>query len=432
MTNIYIKNGRVITGSRILDGATVTINNGKIVAIGLPSKKRLLRPSTKAQDEVPSGAEGLRRPAFGGAPRNDVIIDAKGCFVSPGFIDCHIHGEPEKIFLSEAKYGTTAFVIAESCAPLNHIYKRAEGIKEFIGMHPFGPNLLGLRLEGPYISKEKAGAQSPSCIRKPDAKELSEIIKKIEPVPILKIMTIAPELEGARPLINILRKNGIIASIGHSAASYEKAIEGIDSGVTHATHTFNAMSGIDPSTSLRVDGERSRTIDRREPGVVGAVLMDDRVTAEIILDLVHVHKALFGLLMKAKGKEKIIIITDSISSEIASARFAGLAMTRKMEPVPILKPVPIFTGGAYRFQNGRLAGSSLTMIGALKNAVTDCNVPLSDAIRFITLNPARLLGVEKSKGSIAPGKDADIVVFDKEFNVKATIIRGRIAYKARR
>jgi N-acetylglucosamine-6-phosphate deacetylase len=385
MNTTYIKNGCAILKDRIVDGATITINDGKIAAVGerLQLKKRLLRP-----------------PRFARGPRNDesVIIDAKGCFVSPGFIDCHIHGEPEEIFLNEARYGTTAFVIAQSCAPLNYIYKRAENIKKFIKTDPFGPNVLGLRLEGPYISKERAGAQDTAYIRKPDVKELSEVLKKI---PILKIMTIAPELKDARPLIKLLCKYKIIASIGHSDATYESAIEGIDAGISHSTHTFNAMS----------------SLDRREPGVVGAVLMDDRVTAEVILDLVHVHRALFGLLLKLKKRGKVIIVTDSLTSEIASSsrQKAGLLA---------------MTGGAYRFSDGRLAGSSLTMIGALKNAVRNANLSLQDALKTITLNPAKLLGIEETKGSIAAGKDADIVIFDKEFNVKTTIIRGKIAYRS--
>jgi len=392
MANVYIKNGDVILKDRILKGASVVISGSKAVSVGKDQqlKKRLLRP-----------------PRFARGPRNDEIItiDAKGCFVSPGFIDCHIHGEPEKVFFNEARHGTTAFVIAESCAPLNHIYRRAEGIKEFIKRHPFGPNLLGLRLEGPYISKAKAGAQGAAYIRKPDAKELSNIIERCSPV--LKLMTIAPELKDAKPLIKLLRKHKIIASIGHSDATYESAIEGIDAGITHATHTFNAMSGI----------------DRREPGVVGAVLMDDRVTAEVILDLIHAHGALFGLLLKSKKRDKVVVVTDSLAStEVVHSRRVGLNL-----PYGMLKGIRM-TGGAYRFKDGKLAGSSLTMIGALKNAVKYCGLPLLDAIRLITLNPAKLLGVDNKKGLIGAGKDADIVIFDKDFNVKATIVRGKIAY----
>jgi len=360
--NIYIKNGSVILKDRIADGATVTINDGRIAAI---SRKR--------------------------APKKgSFVIDAGGCFVSPGFIDCHIHGSPEKIFFNEAKHGTTAFVIAASCAPLNYIYNRAEEIKKFMMRHPFGPNVLGLRLEGPYISKEKAGAQNTACIREPDVKELSFIVSRL--ASLLKIMTIAPELKNAGPVIRSLVKNRVIASIGHSDATYETALAGIDAGITHATHIFNAMSGI----------------DRREPGAVGAVLMDDRVTAEVILDLIHVHRALFELLVKIKKKDKIIIVTDSIVAETLEGVEAS--------------------GGAYRFSDGKLAGSSLTMMGALKNAIRSANLPLREALNMITLNPAKLLGVEKNKGSIAAGKDADVVIFNKEFDVKMTMIRGRIAF----
>ena len=380
MTTIYIKNGRVILKDRIISGATVTINDDKVAAI---SKKA--------------------------APKKgSFVIDARGCFVSPGFIDCHIHGEPEKIFLNEARHGTTAFMIAESCAPLNYIYKRAEGAEEFIRTHPFGPNVLGLRLEGPYISRARAGAQNAAYIRRPDTKELCNIIERCSSV--LKLITIAPELRGARPLIKLLRKHKIIVSVGHSDATYELAVEGIDCGITHSTHTFNAMS---PVRGFAYDAEHGTSngmsgMDRREPGVAGAVLMDDRVTAEIILDFVHVHRALFRLLLKLKGRDNIIVVTDSLAAK---------------PPKDVAE-----TGGAYRFNDGRLAGSSLTMIGALKNIVKSTNLSLQEALNMITLNPAKFLGVEKKKGSIAAGKDADIVIFDKEFDVKMTMIRGRIAF----
>lgn len=370
MKSIYIKNGNVILKDRIINGVSVRISGAKISAVG----------------GVP------RRSAKGRAPRNDaVVIDAKGCFVSPGFIDCHIHGEPRKIMFNEAQGGTTAFIIAESCAPLNLIYKKIDRIKEFIRFSPLGENVLGVRLEGPYINRKKAGAQNIAYIRKPDTRDLHDILQKCKGV--LKIMTVAPELKGVRPILNILRKNGVIASIGHSDATYEEAHDGMGAGITHATHTFNAMSGI----------------DRRDPGVVGAVLFDDRITAEVILDLIHVHRAMFGLLLKLKKKDKVIIVTDSIVSE-------------PQEGAEI-------SGGAYRFNDGKLAGSTLMMIDALKNAVKGCNIELLDALKFITINPAKLLGVEHKKGSIAAGKDADIVIFDKDFNVKMTMIRGKIAYE---
>jgi len=366
MRSIFIKNGSVILEGSILNGVSIAINGDKIAAVGKNT-----------------------RPAKGA-----FFIDAKRCFVSPGFIDCHIHGEPEKIFFNEARYGTTAFVIAQSCAPLEFIFKKIENTREFISKNPFGGNVLGLRLEGPYINKEKAGAQNSLYIKKPDIHELMRILEKCGG--LLKIMTVAPEINGVKPLLRILCKNGVIPSIGHSDATYESAQEGIDAGIRHATHTFNAMS----------------PLDRRFPGVIGAVLLDNRVTAEIILDLVHVHRALFALLAKLKNKDNLVIITDSIVSEPHKG-------TARM-------------GGAYRFEDGRLAGSALNMIEALKNAVIKCNLSLSDALRLITLNPARFLGIEDKKGSIGEGKDADIVIFDKDFDIKATIICGKIAYRKRK
>jgi N-acetylglucosamine-6-phosphate deacetylase len=377
MAAIYIKNGRAILGDQIADNTTIGINDGKISFVGKDTRaeKRLLRPA---------------RFARGSRGSEVIIINAGGCFVSSGFIDCHIHGEPEKIFFNEARYGTTAFVAAESCAPLNHIYKRAESIKEFIKMHPFGPNVLGLRLEGPYISKAKAGAQNTACIRNPNIKEILRLLRKTAPV--LKIMTIAPELKNALPLIRILDKKKIIASIGHSDAAYEEAVEGIDAGISHSTHTFNCMRGI----------------DRREPGAAGAVLADERVIAEVIMDAVHVHPALFRLILKAKGPDKTVLITDSIRAEVPpGAKKAGVV---------------------YKFQDGTITGSSISMIDALRNAVKLCRLAIPEAVRLITLSPAKLLGIERRKGSLGKGKDADIVVFDKNFDVKMTMIRGRIAF----
>lgn len=364
MKRIYIRDGNAIIGDRIIGGISIEVDGAKMARIGKNLK--------------------LKSGSF--------VIDAKGCYVSPGFIDCHIHGDPEKIFFNESRYGTTAFVVSQSCAPVEYIHKRAKRIKEFIDRNPLGKNVLGLRLEGPYLNKERAGAQNKLYIKKPDIHELVRIISGCRG--LLKIMTIAPELQGVKPLLRTLVKDGIIPSVGHSDASYEDAVTGIDAGIRHATHAFNAMS----------------PLDRRSPGVIGAILLDERVTIEMILDLVHVHRALFALLTKVKNKKNVIIITDSIVAE----PHKGTARI----------------GGAYRFEDGRLAGSALNMIEALKNAVTKCNIKLTDAVRMVTMNPAVFLGVSDHKGSLEAGKDADIVVFDKDFNVKATVVRGRIAYSA--
>ena len=357
--SIHIKNGNLILKDAVLKNSSLLIDGSKISSVGKP------RPDAK-------GA---------------IIIDAEGCFVSAGFIDCHIHGSPGKIFRNEARSGTTSFVVAESAAPLAKIYEDIESINKFVKTDPLGPNVLGVHIEGPYISLKKRGAQNPRYIKRPDAGEVPEIIKRCGS--LLKIMTIAPELEGAIPLIKLLKRNGVIASIGHSDATYKGALEGISAGARHATHLFNAMSGVNKSTR------------KTTSGVVTAVLSDNRVTTEVILDLIHVHKSLFRLLLKSKPLDDIILITDSVRNTIKS--------------------------GVYRLKDGTIAGSALTMIKAVENAVKAGGLSLVNAVRLATLNPARFLGVDSRKGALEAGKDADIVIFDRKFKVKVVIIRGKIA-----
>lgn len=362
MPATLIKNGRVILKDRILDGASVLVRGAKIACAGMP--------------RAPAGAS---------------VIDARGSYISPGFIDTHIHGGPDDIMRNEVKGGTTSIIVAESCAPAAGIFKRKDALEEFMRRDTLGSAVLGFRMEGPFISKNKAGAQDSRYIKRPDKKELGAIIGRC--APILKMMTVAPELEGALPAIRSMVSQGVCASIGHSNASCAQAAGGIRAGISHATHMFNAM----------------RHTTSRDPGVVGAVLSDRNVWAEIILDLIHVHKALFGLLMQAKGPEKVLLVTDSVRA----CRQKGV---RKKD-------------GAYRFADGSLSGSALTMISAVRNAVR-CGLPLAGAVRLASYNPTKMLGIHRRKGSIESGKDADIVIFNKDFRVKLTMIGGRIVYRS--
>ncbi|MDD5496179.1 MAG: N-acetylglucosamine-6-phosphate deacetylase [Candidatus Omnitrophica bacterium] len=363
MPYIYITNANIILKDHILERSSLTINNGKIISVG-----KKTRPG-----------------------KDSTVIDARGCFVSPGFIDTHIHGEPQDIFANEIKHGTTSILQTLHCDSLNRIYKKVEKIKKFKEKNILGANLLGIRLEGPYINKDKAGAQNKRFIRRPDKKEALHIIKRCSP--LLKVMTLAPEIKGSGAIIKILKRNNIIASIGHTDASYKEAIDGIIAGMTHATHVFNAMSGP----------------EKHKPGTAGAVLTDSRVRAEIILDLIHVPAAYFDLILSLKKLDNIILVTDSV----------------RAAPLPGAKKIR----GAYRFKSGKLAGSAMTMMDAVKNAVKIAGISLNNAVMLASLNAARLLKVEQNKGSIAIGKDADIVIFNKNFDVKMTIIRGKIVYR---
>ena len=359
-TPLQIINGQLVSKGVIIKGASVIVEDGKIKYVG------------KAK-----------------ALRNIETIDAKGLFVSPGFIDSHIHGDPAKVLSHEIKYGTTAIVSAISCGSPEKISGAVKTIKHFIESSPLGAAVLGVRIEGPYISKARAGAQDKKFIRPPSADGLRRIIKICGG--LLKMVTIAPELRGSRKLIKILEDNGITASMGHTDADRAEGLRAIDAGITHATHLFNGM----------------RRITEEDGGAAAACLKDKRVVAELIFDLIHVRPALLMLALDMKGGD-LILITDSVRAEVRGSRTSG---------------------GVYRLRDGTIAGSNLTMIEAVKNAVTYCGVNLTDAVRFATLNPAKLLGVSAFKGSIARGKDADIVMFDKNFNVKMTIMRGKIVYQ---
>lgn len=363
-SGILIKNGAVVLPRALLKDTEIFIRSGKIVSI------------------TPRGVKNT--------PRGVTVIDAGGAYVSPGFIDTHIHGAPDKISKNEIKTGTTSVIIAESCAPLNKLAHKIRKINRFVKESLPGCNILGVRVEGPYISREKAGAQDSRYIRVPDEKEAGLFIKSCGP--LLKAMTIAPEITGANAIIKLLKKNKVIVSLGHSNATRKETELGIKAGASHSTHMFNAMSGP----------------DKKSPGLSDAILANPQVWAEVILDMIHVHKALFKLLIEKKGVAKTILTTDSIRAESRTG-------VREIS-------------GIYRLEDGTIAGSALTMIEAVKNAVQACGLRLTDAIKMATENPAKLLGLESKKGAIAAGMDADIVIFDEDFNVKATIIGGEIVY----
>jgi len=337
MPTIIIENGMVVLPDRLLKNTPVFISGDKI-------RKRLLRSARN--DEV-------------------ITIDARGLFVSPGFIDSHIHGSPSDIIVNETKYGTTAFVVAVSCG------ETVPGISGY-------ENALGVRLEGPYINKKMAGAQSKRFISSPSVKGLEKILKQGRGA--IKMVTLAPELKGASGLIKTCIKHNVLPSLGHSDANYSEAQKAFSLGIRHITHIFNAVSGPRHGSA----------------GASMAAVFDKRVTTEVIADMKHVRIEPLDSLFALKDCDKIILVTDSVRAK----------------------------------SSGHKEGSRLTMIGAVKNVVTRCGVDIACAVRMASANPARLFGVWASKGSLAPGKDADIVIFDKNFDVKMTMIRGIIVYRS--
>jgi len=384
-TNI-IENGMVITPSKTIEKGVVVFEDGKITAVG-----------QRNQLEVPKNAK---------------VIDASGKIVAPGFVDIHVHGGKgrdvmdasyeaiEEIAKFLVSHGTTSFVPTTISAPRSGLLRTVKAVKAAMEKVTDGAEVLGIHLEGPYINLEKRGAHDADYVRHPSIDEFEEIWEASNHT--VKIVTLAPELDGSNLLIQKLRELGIVASIGHSNATYTQTVNAIKHGIQHATHMFNRMSGFDP----------------REPGVVGAVLVHDELTAELICDSIHVHPAAMELLTRVKGSKKVVLVTDAI-------RAAGMPDGE----YALGKQRIIVKDGVSRLESGDFAGSTLTMDSAVRNMTKLVGTPLQTAVKMATINPAVVINVDKNKGSLEPGKDADIVIIDDEINVHMTIAKGKIVYK---
>jgi len=339
------------------------------------------------------------------------IIDAKGQYVSPGLIDIHIHGVEnhdvmdgtiqglKEMSKSLSKYGVTAFLPTTMTMDKENIYKVFESIKELINLPLQGAKILGIHMEGPFINKKYKGAQNEAFIISP----FYEFIENY--IDIIKILTLSPETDQKGTFIEKMKQHPeVVLSIGHSNANYEEAMAAIDNGVRHATHTFNAM----------------RPFNHREPGVVGAIFNRD-VTCELIADKIHVHPANFQLLMNIKGFSKVVLVSDSM-------RGAGMKEGQYYLGGQLVN----VSQGIGRLQDGTMAGSVLTLNKALKNILENTNLTIYEVVNMASMNPARVIGVSDSKGSIEVGKDADFTIFDSEFDIQNTIVEGKSIYKAQK
>jgi len=381
-----ISNGTIITPFQSLENKAISIEKGKITAI----KER------KVMD-IPAGVE---------------VIDAGNGFVVPGFIDIHVHGgggsdvmdegyeAVKQVATTHSRFGTTAFLPTTMTMSKDKIIGSLKSIHEAFIKGTGAAEILGVHLEGPYISSEKKGAQKEKDIKKASIGEFLEFNQASGN--LIRIVTLAPEKPGAIDLIRWLHKNGIIASVGHSNATYKQVQEGIKAGLTHVTHTFNAMRGF----------------NHREPGVVGAALSSPKLILEMIADGIHLHPVAMKILIKIKEIGKIVLITDAMR---AASKPEGTYNLGGQE-------VTVVRGQA-RLKDGTLAGSVLTMDKAVCNMVDKVGVSLTEAIQMATTSPARCLGVESKKGSLEPGKDADIVILNKKLKVELTMVKGKIVYK---
>jgi N-acetylglucosamine-6-phosphate deacetylase len=376
----------VLTPTEWIESPVVVIEDRCIVAIG-----------PRDLVEAPAGARRL---------------DLAGLILAPGFVDIHVHGgaghdvmEADGTSLAAierhmADHGVTSYLPTTVTAPMDRTLAALERLGKAVARRDEADGSarpLGIHLEGPFISHVKRGVHPPEHLLSPTPEMLDRFWQASQGT--VRMMTIAPELPGAEETIRSARVLGIQASLGHSDATYDQARAAINAGAGHATHTFNAM----------------RVLDHRNPGILGAVLADDAMSADIIADGIHVHPSVVRVFLQAKGPESAILITDAISA-------TGMPEGRYR-----LGPLEVEVKGGRCEQQGKLAGSVLTLDRAVRNVMTFAGWNLQQAVRLATLNPSRLLGLSAERGTVAPGRVADLVALTPEGEVVRTIVAGRVA-----
>ncbi len=343
-------------------------------------------------------------------------VDCKGAVITPGFFDTHIHGIHGygtedatveailKMAEHQLAYGVTSFLPTLASLEKQHTLRAIRAITEAQKLQQKegipGATIRGMHLEGPFISTNKKGIHDANFIKAADKDLLKEYWDASEGT--ITAMTVAPELKGMRSFANEAQKLGITLLAGHSNASYEQMVEGIEVGILHAAHFFNAM----------------RSMHHRDPGVVGAILIHSEISCELISDGIHVHPALVEFLVKEKPAGKIVLVTDSLKPTGLSPD--GIYDVKGDN-------VRLENGVFCRVEDGTIAGSALTMNASIRYML-GYGLTKSDAIPMATLNPARIYETDNLFGSLLPGRQADLVVCDKELNVKRTMIGGRFCY----
>lgn len=381
---ICLHNGIVLNGISQMDNCAILIEDGKIADV--------------------FSEERFKQKVFSD---DTEIIDVHGSYISPGLIDTHIHGfkghgtdncSTDAILqMSQdlGQYGVTAFNPTMYPASEETMIASIKAIVKAMG-HEKGARIMGIHLEGPFISPLKLGAQRPETVKGVDLTLMQRLWDASEGH--IVNMTVAPELKGMRQLALSCIGKGIVLQAGHTDAAYSNMVEGMQAGIFHATHFFNAMS----------------QMQQRNPGAVGAVLIHQEMTCEVIADGVHVHPDLFKLLQKDKTSDQIVLVTDALTpTELKADKLFANG-----EEV-------IFEGGCFhRKADDVIAGSALTMIRGVKNLVS-FGFPVSDAVKCASANPARIMHYQK-KGLLVPGYDADVIVFDEKFNLGFVMAGGRL------
>ena len=355
-------------------------------------------------DKIAKIGEGLDIDEVFDLPEDAVVF--------PGFIDEHIHGalgsdgmdgtqkDIENIACAIASEGTTAFLVTTMTQSVENITKALSAVKDYMKAEKAtGAKVLGVHLEGPFISKKHVGAQPIEYVQEP-SKAAFDLYERASGGNI-KIVSLAPEVEGAEELIKYLSSKKIVASIGHTDAKYADIMRAKACGATNVTHTYNAQT----------------PLHHREIGVVGTALLDDDLYTELICDTIHVSVPAVRLLLKNKPHDKLVLITDSMRAKHLADGISELGGQKV-----------IVKNGEARLENGALAGSVLKMNDAVKNMVEVIGTDITTAVDLASANPAKSLGIYDERGSIKEGKKADFTVLDKDYSVLLTIRDGAVIY----
>ena len=372
---------------------------------------RILTPAGELREQELVVAEGriaaLRCPGEDGGE----ILDAQGLLLAPGLIDLHVHGAlgcdvmdaaPAALRTMAhyfAQHGVTSWLPTTMSASREAIVEVLDAVAA-CPQPPDGAQHLGVHVEGPYLNSAWRGAQALAALRLPDPQEYGAWLRS----GVVRLITLAPELPGADRLIDAGRRLGIEFAIGHSGADYETVLAAVERGLGQATHTFNGMAGL----------------HHREPGTLGAVLDDDRILAQLIGDGLHVHPAMIRLLLRAKGHESVLLISDAMrATGLGDGDFelGGQAVTVR--------------GGAARTLDGALAGSTVTLDEILRRVMRYARLRLAQALPMASAVPAAALGLAGRKGTLQPGADADLILLDDEAQVRLTMVAGRVVHDAR-
>ncbi len=378
--SMYITNGRVLAPKGIIEEGHLLIKAGQISSVG--------------SDQIAI---------------NDAVqrIDADGAWVVPGLIDLHSHGllghDNMGPGLAEAikaypSVGVTSFLATTISAPVDQLSESLHQMASVLSDPPPGASCLGFHLEGPFLSKSQAGMANSDWFRPFSLQEINDWQQAADGH--IKIITLAPEVLDSPHSIKELKQSGLIVSAGHTAATYEQCMAAVQAGLSHATHTFNAMSGL----------------HHRRPGAVGAILNADGVKAEVIADGEHVHPEVISLLVKVKGTDKCMLVSDS-------APMAGLAEGQYSWQEQNI----IVTGGRCQLTDGTLAGAYHSLDAGLRTIVNETNLTIEDAVQMAATTPAAALGLT-SKGQLSPGMEADVVLLDDNHRPVMTIGAGQVLW----